>query len=173
MPSIGGSAGGSPSGGSSGPAPGSSGIAAIFGGNPIGDEISFGGRGGGFGSSLSNSALIDFLMTPIPVVGPLNALSAMLGFNSFGQIAQGDPNPAFGRGVSGAGGSGGVGGGPAGGGSTFAQRALTAPIRAAALAPRPVPKAKAPEKKRIGRQETILTSGLSDATTFKPTLLGQ
>jgi len=34
-------------------------------------------------------------------------------------------------------------------------------------------KPKAPVKKRTGRQETILTGGLSEGTTFKPTLLGQ
>jgi len=90
-------------------------------------------------------------------------------------FAKGDSSPAFGTGVSGPGGSPGVGGGPAAfTGSTLVQRALTVPAAAApVLAKPPVAKPKAPVKKRTGRQETILTGGLSEGTTFKPTLLGQ
>ena len=102
---------------------------------------------------------------------PLNLMQGVLalGDTSIGQIAQGDP--------SGTGPAGGPGGVVSPGSTTL--RAITQ-----ALAPPPAPVAPPPvappladdrKRKRVGRQETILTSrsALSDAPTFRPTLLGQ
>ncbi|OEU68404.1 MAG: hypothetical protein BBJ57_02245 [Desulfobacterales bacterium PC51MH44] len=143
-------------------------------GGDIGFGEALGGGGGWFSSQISPQTVLDFVF---PGLGQtMNALGML--------DARGNaPIPGFGRGVSGSSGGPGVGGGPEVGGwsspvigSTFAQRGLTTPFRAAAPVKPPVPEPKPafdPKKKRTGRQETILTSGLSDAPTFKPTLLGQ
>jgi hypothetical protein len=101
-------------------------------------------------------------------------VAALLG-ETVANLARGTPNPAFGRGVSGPDTGVGVGGGPGDFliGSTMVQKALAAPVAPVAPVKLPVIPAPAPQRKRFGRQETILTSGLSEATTFKPTLLGQ
>jgi hypothetical protein len=109
----------------------------------------------------------------IPLGGML--LSGSGAFND----ATGDPNS--GQGVNGPEGGGGVGGGP--GDFPTPQAPITAP---AAPAPVPVTPAVIPDtiakikdadlkRKRIGRQETILTSrgALSEPSIYRPTLLGQ
>ena len=99
---------------------------------------------------------------------PLNLMQGVLalGDTSIGQIAQGDP--------SGTGPAGGPGGVVSPGSTTL--RAITRAIAQPAAAPFTVkPLADDTKRKRVGRQETILTSrsALSDAPTLKPTLLGQ
>jgi len=166
MPSIGGSQGGSPSG---------IGGMGGFGGLGIGNPGSYGGDNGfgsdgsgstrGFDRQSQRSFINTFLsFTPAAIA---NAILYGGTGETFGSIAQGDPS-----------------GTPPSGGPGFdytapvsqTSRAITQEI-APPVAPPPVapPLADDRKRKRVGRQETILTSrsALSDAPTVRPTLLGQ
>ena len=57
------------------------------------------------------TSTINALASVIPVVGPLNAMAGLFGLPSIGSIAQGTPDPNFGRGNLGPEGGVGVGGG--------------------------------------------------------------
>ena len=157
-----------------------------FGGLGLGDAGAFGGAFGGtsggfFGNLFSNYSRqdqrsdIDTILNMNPLTAIMNAivyggtLATTGKGQTFGDLAQGDP--------SGTGPTGGPGGVVSPGSTTL--RAITQ-----ALAPPPAPVAPPPvappladdrKRKRVGRQETILTSrsALSDAPTFRPTLLGQ
>lgn len=123
--------------------------------------------------STSSATAINALLNAIPVVGPV--LSAI----DFGAQAKGDPG--FSPGVSGPEGNAAQGGGPGEVSKTIRD------IQTALPQTRPqqsvLPAAVEPislladelRRKRIGRQETILTrrGALSEAPTYKPTLLGQ
>jgi len=100
---------------------------------------------------------------------PFNAIHAAFssfdkGLANFAQPAPGDPGPT---------------GGPGGYNSPVSQtiKAITKAVAPPApVAPPPSPSLEADRsRKRVGRQETILTSrsALSDAPTVRPTLLGQ
>ena len=144
-----------------------------FGGVPGGD-VGFGGGGfggGGFGFDAqtgfeAGSLFGGMFGLPGAIIGGL--MGAMASF------AQGDPN--FSPGNTGPGTTGAQGGGPTG---PVSQTLST--ITQALAAPAPVEPPVTPplvddrQRKRVGRQETILTSrsALSDAPTFRPTLLGQ
>ena len=146
-----------------------------FGGVPGGD-VGFGGGGGvgggsgGFGfdaqTGFEAGSLLGALLGSLPgsVIGGL--MGAMSSF------AQGDPN--FVAGNTGPGTTGAQGGGPTGPVSQTSKaiiQAVAAPV-AKPVTPPPVDDRR---RKRVGRQETILTSrsALSDAPTVRPTLLGQ
>ncbi len=128
-----------------------------------------GGGPGGFG--FDSRSLINDIMNVNPVTAVMNAIlyggtlfSGGKGL-TFGDIVQGDPGgrgPGF--------------GGPAG--STLVQKqvaqALAPAPPAAPLEPAPVVPPATERRKRVGRQETILTKGvLGEASVLKPTLLGQ
>ena len=150
------------------------GLGAPGGTGPGGESgIGSSGGGGGFDGFLGflgnmfsgemNAAAMSALAIPFP--GNIMALGLL-------PSAQGDPNAT--PGVTGPeGSSAGQGGGPpAFQMSTLAQQALTAPpvpapVKAPAKTIRPAP------RRRVGRQETILTSGLADTPSYQPTLLGQ
>ena len=161
-----------------------------FGGLGLGDADAFGGAfGGPFGGGFSPMGL-DFsrgLMSlglpaptstdPVTVNSlislalpfPFNAIHAAFssfdkGFANFSQPAPGDPGPT---------------GGPGGYNSPVSQttKVITKAVAPPApVAPPPSPSLEADRRrKRVGRQETILTSrsALSEAPTYSPTLLGQ
>jgi hypothetical protein len=155
MPSIGGT-GGSPSGGSGGGS-----------GGPPGFGLSVDYGGGHFGENRGGSSFSrNFINTALTLTNPFLTTILALGTrgDQFGDIAQGDPGGGYGLG----------GGGPAAfRASTLTQKALTQPIAPAAPVKPPVIPLPTPQKKRVGRQETILTSGLAEVPTLKPTLLGQ
>ena len=148
------------------------------GGAVPGGDIGFGfGPGGSNGGFSHNSEHVGFINDLTSLMPAVNLMSAVLfGFTGlgFGDIAQGDPN--FSPGNTGPGTTGAQGGGPTG---PVSQTLST--ITQALAAPAPVEPPVTPplvddrQRKRVGRQETILTSrsALSDAPTFRPTLLGQ
>lgn len=172
--------GGGPGGGD-GAAPGTEGNLGISPGTAGNLGISASGadvgvsRGGGGSTSAGD---LDALITAIPVVGPINAGMSILGMGSLGSLAQGDPDPAFGTGVSGPEGSPGVGGGPSDPlRSNVRRRAgtiLKSPATPSPLLETPTISEALFKRKKFGRPETILTSrGALDESTIKPTLLGQ
>ena len=132
-----------------------------FGGVPGGD-VGFGGGSSGPGFGFLEGAGYGFGAGSLFGNPATAIIGAMIG--GLASQAQGDPG----------GGYSGTGGGPTDflARPTMVQKALTAPIPQAP-AKTPVIPAPAAKRKRVGRQETILTSGLSDTPTFKPTLLGQ
>ena len=91
---------------------GGGGNPGAFGGPGAGPGDAPVGAPGGPGVDASDPGLLDGLIAPVPVIGPINALIGMFGGKSLGELAQGDTNPAFGTGVSGADSGVGVGGGP-------------------------------------------------------------
>ena len=103
---------------------------------------------------------------------PGSVIGGLMGAMS--SFAQGDPS--FVAGNTGPGTTGAQGGGPTGPVSQTSRAIIQA-----VAAPTPVAKPVTPppvdnrRRKRVGRQETILTSrsALSDAPTVRPTLLGQ
>ena len=148
------------------------------GGAVPGGDIGFGfGPGGGNGSN--NSEHVGFMNDLTSLMPAVNLMSAVLfGFTGkgFGNIAQGDPN--FSPGNTGPGTTGAQGGGPTVSGPVSqTSRAITQAIAppAPVTPPPAAPLADDRKRNRIGRQETILTSrsALSDAPTYRPTLLGQ
>ena len=151
------------------------------GGGPSGTDADFAGINADIGLpgsspdplGSSKTAAKSILTTTIPVLGPVLGLTGIL------DGAVGDPNA--GQGVSGPEGGGGVGGGP--GNFPGPQAPITAPSAPAAppTTPAVIPdtitniKDADLKRKRIGRQETILTSrgALSEPSIYRPTLLGQ
>ena len=146
------------------------------GGAVSGGDIGFGfGPGGGNGSNNSEHVgFMNFITNlTVPFMSALLYAGTGLGF---GDIAQGDPN--FSPGNTGPGTTGAQGGGPTVSGPVSqTSRAITQAVAPPApVAPPPAaPLVDDRQRKRVGRQETILTSrsALSDAPTFRPTLLGQ
>jgi len=143
--------------------------AAASGGFLSGLMSALSGIFGGLFGDLSTEQSIALAAMPFPA----NIMGAYVsGF------AQGDPNESKG-GLTGPDAAAGIGGGYGDFiGSTITQKKLAVPP--------PPPKAKPPkqtspnirptlrvQKKRTGRPETIMTSRLSDASVYKPTLLGQ
>ena len=160
-----------------------------FGGLGLGDADAFGDAFGGTSGGFSPMGL-DFsrglmsLGLPAPTSTdpttvnsiisfalpfPFNAVHTVLssfdkGLANFAQPAPGDPGPT---------------GGPGGYNRPISQtlKAITQAVAPPApVAPPPSPSLEADRRrKRVGRQETILTSrsALSDAPTVRPTLLGQ
>ena len=143
----------------------------------------FGDNGGTFGnffgnlfsnySNRSQRSDIDTILNMNPLTAVMNALVYGGTFattgkgQTFGDLAQGDP----------AGGRGDIGGPdmPVSQTSRAITQAVAPPAPVAPPPPPAAPLADDRKRKRIGRQETILTSrsALSDAPTFRPTLLGQ
>ena len=119
-------------------------------------------------TGFETGSLLGMLFGGLPgsVIGGL--MGAMSSF------AQGDPN--FVAGNTSPGTTGAQGGGPTGPVSQTS-RAITQAVATPAPVAQPVtpPPVDDRKRKRVGRQETILTSrsALSDAPTFRPTLLGQ
>ena len=126
-----------------------------------------------------SSEHVGFMNDLTSLMPAVNLMSAVLfGFTGkgFGNIAQGDPN--FSPGNTGPGTTGAQGGGPTVSGPVSqTSRAITQAVSAPAPVEPPVtpPLVDDRQRKRVGRQETILTSrsALSDAPTYRPTLLGQ
>jgi len=150
-----------------------------FGGLGIGNPGSYGGGqtvgspggtgGANIGQNVSDQGQRNFMNTVLNMIPPTALVQGLMYAGTgqgFGDIAQGDP--------SGTGPTGGPGGVVSPGSTT--SRAITRAIAQPAAAPLTVtPLADDTKRKRVGRQETILTSrsALSDAPTFRPTLLGQ
>ena len=162
--------GGSP-GGPGGP--GGTGPSGTGGGSSGGNVSTSSGFGNlGFSRDAIN-LIMDFLPGLNLAQGLMMALNEGKGF---GDIAQGDPN--FSPGNTGPGTTGAQGGGPTVSGPVSqTSRAITQAVAAPAPVETPVtpPLVDDRQRKRVGRQETILTSrsALSDAPTIRPTLLGQ
>ena len=176
--------GGSPGGpgGPGGSGPGGPGVgggpSGIGMGGAFGDfsgDFGQGTNGGFFGNLFSNYSRqdqrsdIDTILNMNPLTAIMNAIVYAGTFattgqgQTFGDLAQGDPS----------------GGSPIGGGPadpvSQTSRAITQAIAPPAAPPPAPPMSDDRQRKRIGRQETILTSrsALSDTPTFRPTLLGQ
>ena len=113
---------------------------------------------GGSGSTIDT--IMNMTLPTMMMQGLLYGGSSLFGKGvTFGDIARGDPNPSFGTGPD-----------------SIARRRLglaTSPPLVSPLVEPPVVPTPTPKRKKTGRQETILTSGLSEAQTLKPTLLGQ
>ena len=144
----------------------------------ISDAFGAAGFGGTFGNNTTNLFLslqswlnrtvtVDNVLDQNPFTWALNrGVEAVTGtpLSGFAQPAPGDPGPT---------------GGPGGYNSPVSQttKAITKAVAPPApVAPPPSPSLEADRRrKRVGRQETILTSrsALSDAPTYSPTLLGQ
>ena len=147
------------------------GASPAFGGN-VGTVPDFSSEHTGFSAQtgFETGSLLGTFFGGLPgsVIGGL--IGAMSSF------AQGDPN--FSPGNTGPGTTGAQGGGPTVSGPVSqTSRAITQAVAPPApVAPPPAaPLVDDRQRKRVGRQETILTSrsALSDAPTFRPTLLGQ
>jgi len=106
------------SGGDVGAAPGTEGNSGISPGTAgnlglglTGNDIGVGGGSSSGGGGWDQGMAANAAFSVVPVIGPVNALSAAFGGPNVGGIAQGDPS--IGQGVNGPEGGGGVGGGPA------------------------------------------------------------
>ena len=171
----GGGGGGSASGGGSDSGPGSAGSGPGGGPSGIGMGGAFGDFSGDFSGDNAGStrgedrqsqrSFIDNFLSFTPVAIANAILYGATG-ETFGSIAQGDPS----------------GGSPIGGPGfdntapvSQTSRAITQAIAPPAAPPPAPPMSDDRKRNRVGRQETILTSrsSLSDAPTFRPTLLGQ
>ena len=140
-----------------------------FGGgfSPMGLDFSRGLMSLGLPAPTSTDPVTVNSLISLALPFPFNAIHAAFssfdkGFANFSQPAPGDPGPT---------------GGPGGYNSPVSQtiKAITKAVAAPVAKPVTPPPVDDRRRKRVGRQETILTSrsALSDAPTVRPTLLGQ
>ena len=125
----------------------------------------FGGPSGGSGFSAMEGFAWGSLIGSFlgPVAGFFGGVIGAVA--SLGEGAPGDPGPTGGPGLD----------YPVSQTTKAITQAVAAPVAKPVTPPPTPPPVDDRHRKRIGRQETILTSrsALSDAPTYRPTLLGQ